>query len=122
MKWNKTKKRETEMSENNTCSDCKTKELETLRAELSQCKGNGKIKDRKIKVLDKKVFILTIIAVGIGAIFGKEALDSITEWLGSISNFRSSADNLTGHIVPAPGTLGVFAIALLMSKPRRRRK
>jgi hypothetical protein len=122
MKWNNRKRIETEMPENNTCSDCKTKELETLRAELSQCKGNGKIKDRKIKVLDKKVFILTIIAVGIGAIFGKEALDSITEWLGSISNFRSSADNLTGHIVPAPGTLGVFAIALLMSKPRRRRK
>jgi len=104
------------------CQACQTKELETLRAELSKCKGNGKIKDRKIKVLDKKVFILTVIAVGIGAIFGKEALDSITEWLGSINNFNSSVDNLTGHIVPAPGTLGVFALAMFAARPRRRRK
>ena len=110
------------MKEVNECSSCRDKEVEQLKGDLFECKRRGKSKDSKIKKLDKKVFILTVIAVGIGAIFGKEALDSITEWLGSISNFRSSADNLTGHIVPAPGTLGLFAIALLMSKPRRRRK
>ena len=106
----------------NTCTNCQTKELETLKHELSKCKDNGKSKDRKIKALDKRVFILTAIAVGIGAIFGKEALDSITEWLGSINSFRSSVDNLSGHIVPGPGTLGVFAIAMIMARPRRRRK
>ena len=104
------------------CQACQTKELETLKHELSKCKDNGKSKDRKIKALDKRVFMLTAIAVGIGAIFGKEALDSITEWLGSINSFRSSADNLTGHIIPAPGTLGVFAIAMFAARPRRRRK
>ena len=107
---------------NNTCEGCRTNELERLKIDLQKCQSSNKSKDSKIKKLDKRVFILTIIAVGIGAIFGKEALDSLTEWLGSINNFKSGVDNLTGDVIPAPGTLAVFAAAFLVTKPRRRRK
>ena len=109
------------MPDTHTCENCQTNEVERLKADLRKCQDGSKSKDRKIKKLDKKVFVLTIIAVGIGAIFGKEALDSITEWLGSINSFKSGVDNLNGYITPSPGTLGVFAVAMLVTKPRRRR-
>tara|TARA_R100000008_G_C3443089_1_gene95462 strand:- start:167 stop:496 length:330 start_codon:yes stop_codon:yes gene_type:complete len=109
------------MPEKIICENCQTNEVERLKADLRKCQEGSKSKDRKIKKLDKKVFVLTAIAVGIGAIFGKEVLDSITEWLGSINSFNSSVNDLTGYIVPSPGTLGVFAVAMLVTKPRRRR-
>jgi len=109
------------MKDKNLCENCRTNEVERLKQDLRKCQEGSKSKDRKIKKLDKKVFVLTAIAVGIGAIFGKEALDGITEWLGSINNFKSATDNLTGHVVPSPGTLAVFAAAFLVTKPRRRR-
>ena len=107
--------------EPNECPICQTKELAQTRQELNECKKRGQTKDRQIKKLNKQVFILTAIAVGIGAIFGKEALDSITEWLGSIKSFKSSVQDLSGLIVPAPGTLGLMAIALVVFRPKRRR-
>ena len=107
--------------EPNECPICQTKELAQTRQELNECKKRGQTKDRQIKKLNKQVFILTAIAVGIGAIFGKEALDSITEWLGSINSFKSSVQDLSGFIVPAPGTLGLMAIALVVFRPKRRR-
>tara|TARA_Y100001963_G_scaffold145777_1_gene219845 strand:+ start:509 stop:835 length:327 start_codon:yes stop_codon:yes gene_type:complete len=107
--------------EPNECPICQTKELAQTRHELNECKKRGQTKDRQIKKLNKQVFILTAIAVGIGAIFGKEALDSITEWLGSIKSFKSSVQDLSGLIVPAPGTLGLMAIALVVFRPKRRR-
>ena len=110
------------MKESNECQDCKSKELNQLKNDLHLCKQRNKTKDSKIKKLDKKVFILTVIAVGIGAIFGKETLDSITEWLGSLGDFKSATDNLTtGLILPAPGTLAVFALFLLLGGSRRRK-
>lgn len=107
--------------EPNECPICQTKELTQTKHELNECKKRGQTKDRQIKKLNKQVFILTAIAVGIGAIFGKEALDSITEWLGSINSFKSSVQDLSGFIVPAPGTLGLMAIALVVCRPKRRR-
>ena len=107
--------------EPNECPICQTKELTQPKHELNECKKRGQTKDRQIKKLNKQVFILTAIAVGIGAIFGKEALDSITEWLGSINSFKSSVKDLSGFIVPAPGTLGLMAIALVVCRPKRRR-
>ena len=109
------------MPEKIICENCQTNEVERLKADLRKCQEGSKSKDRKIKKLDKKVFVLTAIAVGIGAIFGKEVLDSITEWLGSMNSFNSNVNDLTGYIVPSPGTLGVFAVAMLVTKPRRRR-
>ena len=108
--------------EPNECPICQTKELAQTKHELSECKKRGQSKDRAIKQLNKRVFILTAVAVGIGAIFGKEALDSITEWLGSIKSFKSSVQDLSGFIVPAPGGLGLLAIAFIVCRPTSRRR
>ena len=101
------------------CPVCQKNETDRLRSELSECKKKSQIKDRKIKALDKKVLIFTIISIAIGAVFGKEALDAITEWLGSINRFRVNADEFA-LIFPSPSTASLFAIALI--GPRRRRK
>jgi hypothetical protein len=110
------------MKESNDCKNCANKETEQLKNDLFKCRQSQKSKDSKIRKLDKKVFILTVIAVGIGAIFGKEVLDSITEWLGSIGDFKSASDNFTtGGVFPAPGTLAIFALFPLLSNGRRRK-
>ena len=111
----------TEAPKQEPCPICQAKELSQLKHELNECRKRGQSKDRAIKQLNKKVFILTAIAVGIGAIFGKEALDSITEWLGSIGAFKSGVQALSGIVAPAPGTLAVFALLPFMSKSRRRK-
>ena len=102
-----------------SCPVCQEKELQQLRRDLSECKKRGQGKDKKIKDLDKKVFILTLIAIGIGAILGKEFLDSLVEWLDSIKNFRGGIQGLTLNL-PAPGALALFGIAFL--SPGRKRK
>ena len=107
--------------ESDPCPICQIKELAQTKHELNECKKRGQSKDRTIKQLNKRVFILTTVAVGIGAIFGKEALDSITEWLGSIKAFKSSVKDLSGVVVPAPGTLVLFALLPLITTSRRRR-
>ena len=107
---------------NPECHICTKNDNEQLRRDLVECRKRGQTKDRQIKELNKKVFILTMIAIGVAAIFGKEALDSITEWIGSINNFRGAAQDMTGSIVPAPGALPLMAIALFATKRPRRRK
>jgi len=109
------------MKEVNECSSCRDKEVEQLKGDLFECKRRGKSKDSKIKKLDKKVFILTVIAVGIGAIFGKEALDSIIEWMNTLGDFKSATDNMTTGVYPAPGTLAIFALYPLIARRSRRR-
>ena len=110
------------MPEKNTCPVCSDKELSKLKSELHECKQRGKAKDSKIKALDKKVFILMCIVVGIGAIWGKEALDAIGEWLDSAGRIKGGVDNLTGSIVPAPGTLAVFALVPFLGGSRKRKQ
>tara|TARA_R100000664_G_scaffold31617_1_gene45403 strand:+ start:108 stop:443 length:336 start_codon:yes stop_codon:yes gene_type:complete len=100
------------------CPVCRGKEIESLRRELSECRKNHKAKDRKIKTLDKRVFVLTLIAIGIGAILGKEVLDKIVEWLDTANGFRRGVDEL---ILPSPGTLALFAIAFIPAGRRRRK-
>jgi H+/Cl- antiporter ClcA len=105
------------------CPNCRNQEVERLKADLYKCREAHKSKDKKIKQLDKKVFVLTFIAVAIGAIFGKEALDTIIEWMQSIGDFNSSVNHMTSHNnLPAPGTLAVFAIPLLVCRKSRKRK
>ena len=104
------------------CSFCREREVQQLKNDLHKCKDSQKFKDRKIKALDKKVFILTAIAIGMGAIFGKEALDNIVEWLDSIGSFKSGVNNLTsGGVYPAPSALAVFALYPILARPRRRK-
>lgn len=102
------------------CQNCQDKELEQLKHDLNECKKRGQSKDRTIKQLNKRVFILTAIAVGIGAIFGKEALDSITEWLNSVGSFNKGVRDLSGMIVPSPSTLAVLAFLPFVMGSRRR--
>ena len=100
------------------CPVCRDKEVEHLRRELSECQKRHKSKDNRIKTLDKRVFILTLIAIGIGAVLGKETLDKIVEWLDSVNGVRNGMDDL---IFPAPGTLALFAVAFLPTGRRRKR-
>ena len=109
------------MKEGNKCSDCQSRETQQLKSDLHECKQRGKTKDVKIRKLDKRVFVLTVITVGIGAIFGKEALDAIAEWLGTIGEIKGGVNNLTGVILPAPGALPLLAMPLLLGKSRRRK-
>ena len=104
------------------CPVCTQSELVQLRRDLAECKKRGQSKARQIKPLNKRVFILMMIAIGIGAIFGKEALDAITEWMGSVTDFRNGADNLLqGTVLPSPGALPLLAISCFAFRRRRRR-
>ena len=110
------------MRQENQCPNCQSRETQQLKSDLHECKQRNKAKEAKIKKLDKKVFILTAIAVGIGAIFGKEALDAIVGWMESIGSFNSASNNMmTSSVYPAPGTLAVFALYPLLSRRSRRR-
>ena len=105
------------------CPVCRSKEVDQLRLELAECRRRGQSKDKKIKELDKKNFILMLIAVGIGAILGKEVLDSIVEWIESIRSFRGSVDGVVLNL-PSPGALPLLAIAMIPGvglQTRRRR-
>lgn len=110
------------MQEENVCKRCQESEVAKLKSDLMLCRKQHETKDRKIKSLDKKVFILTFIVVGVGAIFGKEAVDTIIEWLGKIGEVKTGVDNLHGAIVPPPSSLAVFGMFALMSRRSRRRK
>jgi len=104
------------------CQVCRDRELERVKTELADCQKRSQSKDRSIKKLNHKVFVLTAVAVAIGAIFGKEALDSITEWIGSINSFNSSVENFNGVVVPAPSTVALFAMVPFATGPWRRRR
>ena len=102
-----------------TCPVCREQEVDRLRRELTDCKKRTQRRDKAIAKLDRKVFVLTMIAIAIGAIFGKEALDTVTEWLGSIGSFNGAAERVT-VILPEPATSALFALMLV--KPNRRRR
>jgi hypothetical protein len=102
------------------CEYCKKKEIEHLQYELAQCQKAHKAKDQKIQKLDKKVFILMCIVIGIGAVFGKEALDNIIEWLDTINSVKSQVNDLTAADIPGPGALLLLACAPLAIRPRRK--
>lgn len=108
-------------TEEQVCN-CQEKELQQLKHELHKCKTNSEAKNRTIKKLDKKVFILMAICVGIGAILGKETLDAIAEWIGTLNEIKGGVTDLTqASIIPAPGVLPVLAMPLLFGRSRRRR-
>ena len=103
------------------CERCQKKDTDNLQHELNECKRLHKIKDQKIKKLDKKVFVLMCVVVGVGAIFGKEALDSMVAWLETLNSVKSQVDDLTAAIVPGPAALAVFGVGLpFVERPRKR--
>tara|TARA_R100001086_G_scaffold169725_2_gene92500 strand:+ start:4092 stop:4439 length:348 start_codon:yes stop_codon:yes gene_type:complete len=104
------------------CPVCEKKETERLRDDLHKCRTSNRVADATIKQLNKRVFVLSMIAIGIAAIFGKEALDALTEWLQSISEFKDAAGGVTqARAIPGPGALSLMAAAGIMSRRTRRR-
>ena len=101
------------------CEQCREKELNQTRHELNKCKSANATKDKEIKKKEKTVFILMCIVVGIGAIFGKEAIDSISEWLESINTVKGQVNDMVG-VVPGPATLGMAAMGFVCVRPRRK--
>tara|TARA_R100000458_G_scaffold45232_1_gene43430 strand:- start:3219 stop:3548 length:330 start_codon:yes stop_codon:yes gene_type:complete len=101
------------------CEQCKKKDSDHLQHELNQCQKLNKTKDQQIKKLDKKVFILMCIVVGIGAVLGKESLDALLAWLETLNAVKAQVDELTA-IVPGPGALLLCAATPLAVRPRRR--
>lgn len=104
--------------EQNECESCRDRELKQLREDLNKCQKSNATKDKKMKVLNKRVFICTIVGVAIAAIFGKEALEALTEWMGSIRNFNSAT--LGDLVFPSPGALGLFVVAGFTRGSRKR--
>ena len=91
--------------------------------ELHKCKEQNKIKERKLKDLNKKVLTLTIIATVAGTLIGKEALEFIGEWLGMLEglDIGSGGRGNSIGIFPAPGTMAVFALYPLVCRTGRRK-
>ena len=117
-----TTRRRNTMPDQNTptvCNQCQEKELSQTIHELNKCKSASATKDKEIKKKEKTVFILMCIVVGIGAIFGKEAIDSISEWLESINVVKDQVDGMVG-VVPGPATLGIAGMGFVCLRPRRR--
>ena len=103
-----------------SCEYCNKKEADHLQYELTQCQKANKAKDQKIQKLDKKVFILLCIVIGIGAVFGKETVDSLVAWLETMNSVKSQVDGLTAADIPGPGVLCVLACTPFMVRPRRK--
>lgn len=109
--------------------DChKNDALNSLRS----CKEQNKLKERKIKALEKRVVTLTIAVAIIGTVVGKETLDTALGWLETFDKTKSSVVDVIGKetldytipqntyygVSPSPSALPLFALATL---PRKRR-
>ena len=92
-------------------------------SELHKCKEQNKTKERKLRILNKKVITLTIIATVAGTLIGKEALEFIGEWLGMLEglNVGKGGSSSSLGVFPAPGTLAVFALYPLVCRTGRRK-
>ena len=89
--------------------------------ELYKCKEQNKVKERKLRDLNKKVLTLTVIATVAGTLIGKEALEMVGEWLGLMESLNiGKGGNTTTGVFPAPGTLAVFGLAYMFPTPRRK--
>tara|TARA_R110000824_G_scaffold144093_4_gene311928 strand:+ start:1816 stop:2190 length:375 start_codon:yes stop_codon:yes gene_type:complete len=102
--------------------------------ELVRCKKTSHQKSTQIEVLKRKLLIATVaIAVG-GTFVGKEAFDRMLEYFQKYDKVKQAIDKVTinsDHEIsmpayygaspsPAPGTLAVFGLYLLIPKSRRK--
>jgi hypothetical protein len=101
--------------------ECEGKRQQEKTSELHKCKEQNKVKERKLKDLNKKVLLLTVIATVAGTLIGKEALEVIGQWLGLLDNFNLGGGGDTVGVFPAPGTLAVFALYPLICRTGRRK-
>ena len=98
--------------------DCHKKNAET---DLKKCKESSKRKTDEINLLKRRLMVTTIaIAIG-GTVLGKEAVDKIVEYFQTYDKVKQAIDSSAGvSVLPAPGTLAVFALPLLVPVKRRR--
>ena len=103
--------------------ECEGKRQQEKNNELHKCKESNKVKERKLRDLNKKVITLTIIATVAGTLIGKEALEFIGEWLGLLEDFNigGGGNAVNVGVFPAPGTLAVFALYPLVCRTGRRK-
>ena len=87
---------------------------------MNKCKEQNKVKERKLRALNKEVLTLTIIATVAGTLIGQEALEFIGEWLGLLKGFNVGGD--TVGVFPAPSTIAVFALYPLVCGTRKRKR
>jgi len=102
--------------------ECESKRQQEKNNELHKCKEQNKVKERRLKDLNKKVITLTIVATVAGTLIGKEALELIGQWLGLLEDFNigGGGSNTVG-VFPAPGALAVFALYPLVCRAKRRK-
>ena len=98
--------------------DCHKKNAET---DLKKCKESSKRKTDEINLLKRRLMATTIaIAIG-GTVLGKEAVDKIVEYFQAYDKVKQAIDGSAGvSVLPAPSTLAVFALPLLVPVRRRR--
>jgi len=101
--------------------ECEGKRQQEKSSELHRCKEQNKVKERKLRDLNKKVITLTIIATVAGTLIGKEALEVIGQWLGLLDDWNLGGGGNTVGVFPAPGTLAVFALYPFICRARRRK-
>ena len=89
-------------------------------SELQKCKEQNKLKEKRIKELNKKFITLTIIAAVAGTLIGKEALEFIGEWLGLLEGLNIGGGGNAVGVFPAPSTFVVFALPLFCRAKRRK--
>lgn len=105
----------------------------TNASKLKKCEDKNRQKEKKIQKIEKKVLTLTLIVVIIGTLVGKEALDSIMDWLNSVNEVKSVIKDTISVNDPfimeypqvygtSPGPATLAAFGCLMFMPTRRRK
>ena len=103
------------------------------KSDLKKCQESNKKKSKELNELRKKLLIATIAIAVVGTIVGKETLDKVLEYLQTFDKVKQTIDGV-GHesgykmgipmpvyygSSPSPGTMGVFAVALLTPTKRR---
>ena len=115
----------------NKCNcECHKKSAES---DLKKCQENNKKKNQEISSLKKKVFAMTIAIAVVAGVVSKESIDKMIEYFQTYDKVKQAIDGI-GHesgykmgipmpvyygSSPSPGTMGVFAVALLAPTKRR---
>ena len=67
---------------NKLLKEAEEKLQKQMNNELHKCKEQNKLKERRLKDLNKKVLLLTVITTVAATIVGEEVLKFIGQWLG----------------------------------------
>ena len=100
--------------------------------ELVRCKKASQQKSTQIEVLKRKLLI-AIVAISIGVtLLSKHSLDQVLDYFKTLDKVKQAVDKVTINsdheismptyygVSPAPGTMAVFGLYLLIPKSRRK--